>query len=82
MRSKEAAGAQIRGQTTGNSQLSAEAPSLNSVGDLAENAGMVRPHPPVLFKVERVLGVHQCAFSNRAIIKNFIKRFNCEALDG
>ena len=38
--------------------------------------------PPLLFKVERVTGVHQCALSNKAIIKDFIRRFNCEALDG
>lgn len=38
--------------------------------------------PPLLFKVERVMGAHQCALSNKAIIKDFIRRFNCEALDG
>ena len=28
------------------------------------------------------MGAHQCALSNKAIIKDFIRRFNCEALDG
>ena len=37
---------------------------------------------PVLFKVERVLGVHKCPLSNKQIVRDFIKKYNCEALDG
>ena len=32
--------------------------------------------PPLLFKVEKVLGVHVCPYSNRAFMKEFMEKYD------
>ena len=33
------------------------------------------PPPPLLFKVEKVLGVHACPYSNKAFMKEFVEKY-------
>lgn len=38
--------------------------------------------PPLLFKVEKILGVHACPYSNRAFIREFMEKYNFQPAQG
>ena len=73
-------GTKLDFHSTGRSNASVKAEDGQS-----NMSGPERPdlaNPPLLFKVERVLGVHRCLLSQRQIIRDFIQRYNCTALSG